>query len=169
MTELTYSVLVLDVDGTMTDGGIVIDDNRVESKRFDVADGAGVKYFQRVGGRVAILTGRASRVVEHRARELGIEHVVQGAKQKEPAFRDLCEQMQVAPANVAYMGDDLTDIPAMRLAGCAIAPANGVEEVRAMADWVTTRSGGHGAVREAVERLLRQADLWKRILERYGL
>lgn len=168
MGELTYKVLILDVDGTMTDGGIILDDNGVQYKRFDAADGAGVKYFQRVGGKVAFLTGRRSRVVEHRAAELGVEHVVQGALDKAPALQALCEQLDVAPGAVACMGDDLTDIPAMRMAGYAIAPANAADEVKAMADYVTERGGGCGAVREAIEHLLKRDNLWAQILSRYG-
>ncbi len=169
MPELTYPLLVLDVDGTMTDGGIILDDNGVQSKRFDAADGAGVKYFRRVGGRGAFLTGRSSRVVEHREAELGVEHIVQGALDKAPALQALCEQIGVAPGQVAFMGDDLTDVPAMRLAGYSLAPASAVDEVRNFVDYVTARPAGAGAVREAVEHLLRRDGLWGRILQRYGL
>ncbi|MCG3181690.1 MAG: 3-deoxy-D-manno-octulosonate 8-phosphate phosphatase KdsC [Phycisphaerae bacterium] len=169
MSDLQYKALVLDVDGTMTDGGIYLDDHGTQIKRFDVADGSGIKYFQRVGGIVGILTGRSSQVVEHRARELSIGFVVQGALEKEPAFLDLCRGMKLDPSAVAYMGDDLTDVPAMRRAGYVLAPANAAGPVRGLADYVTAAGGGHGAVREAVEHLLTLMGLWKDILARYGL
>ncbi len=169
MAELTYKALVLDVDGTMTDGGIYLDDHGVQTKRFDVTDGSGIVYFHRVGGRVAFLTGRTSRVVQVRADELGVAHVVQGALDKAPALRALCETMGLPPAQVAYMGDDLTDVPAMRLAGYAIAPSNAAEPVRALADFVTPSGGGHGAVRQAVEHLLIRDGLWQQVLDRCGL
>jgi len=169
MAELTYKALVLDVDGTMTDGGIYLDDRGVQTKRFDVTDGSGIVYYQRAGGQVAFLTGRSSRVVEVRAAELGVRFVVQGALEKAPALRRLCGEMGLRPEQVAYMGDDLTDVPAMRLAGFVIAPAGAAEAVRGLADYVTPSGGGHGAVRQAVEHLLARDGLWETILARYGL
>lgn len=169
MAELRYKALVLDVDGTMTDGGLYLDDNGVQAKRFDVTDGTGIKYYQRVGGVVAFLTGRSSRVVEHRAAELGVRFVVQNALDKGAAFSQLCAEMGVQPGQAAYMGDDLPDIPAMRLAGYSIAPANAAAEVRAAAHHVTAAPGGRGAVRQAVEHLLRIDRLWEQVVSRYGL
>lgn len=169
MPELRYKALILDVDGTMTDGGLYLDDHGVQAKRFDVNDGAGIKYYQRVGGTVAFLTGRTSRVVEHRAAELGVKFVVQGALDKAPGLAELLKQMGVAPEQAAYMGDDLPDIPAMRMCGYSIAPANAAVEVRELANFVTVAAGGRGAVREAIEHLLRRDELWGRILSRYGL
>lgn len=169
MAQLTYPILVLDVDGTMTDGGLYLDDNGVQSKRFDVADGTGIKYYQRVGGTVAFLTGRSSRVVDLRAAELGVRFVLQGALDKLAGLTELLGLINASPAQVAYMGDDLPDVPAMRACGFSIAPANGVAEVRAAARLVTVAAGGRGAVREAVECLLRRDKLWNTILSRYGL
>ena len=169
MAQMQYKALVLDVDGTMTDGGIYLDDHGNQLKRFDATDGSGVKYFQRAGGVVAFLTGRQSRAVQHRAAELGVTFVRQGVFEKESALMELCGQMGVRAAQVAYMGDDLVDVPAMRAAGYSIAPANAAEPVRQFADFVTTRPGGAGAVREAVEHLLVQMGLWQEILNRYGM
>jgi 3-deoxy-D-manno-octulosonate 8-phosphate phosphatase (KDO 8-P phosphatase) len=164
---LTYPVLVLDVDGTMTDGGLYLDDNGVQTKRFDVTDGSGIKYYQRAGGTVAFLTGRSSRVVDHRAAELGVTFVMQGALDKSAGLTELLKRMKVSPEKVAYMGDDLPDIPAMRRCGYRLAPANATAEVKAVAHFVAPLPGGHGAVRQAVEHLLQQDGAWDEILARY--
>ena len=166
---LTYPALVLDVDGTMTDGGLYLDDNGVQAKRFDVTDGSGIKFFQRAGGTVAFLTGRTSRVVDHRAAELGVAFVVQSALDKSAGLTELLKRMGVGPDRVAYMGDDLPDIPAMRRCGYRLAPANAAAQVKAVAHFVTSAPGGHGAVRQAVEHLLQQDGAWDEILTRYEL
>jgi len=160
-------LLVLDVDGVLTDGGIVLDADGRETKRFGVLDGAGIKYWQRVGKRVAFLSGRGSPAVLSRAGELGVTLVRQNAKRKLPVYESLLDELQLADAQVAVMGDDLPDLPLMRRCALAIAPANAVEEVRREAHLVTRRRGGEGAVREAVEYLLKNAELWERVMERY--
>jgi 3-deoxy-D-manno-octulosonate 8-phosphate phosphatase (KDO 8-P phosphatase) len=160
-------LLVLDVDGVLTDGGIYLAADGQETKRFDVQDGAGVKYWQRAGRMVAILSGRSAAATLFRAAELGVEHVRQNAKQKLPVYLELLAALGVSPAETAVMGDDLPDLPLMRHCGFAIAPANAAEEVRAAARLVTLRAGGHGAVREAIEHLLKAAGLWENILQRY--
>jgi 3-deoxy-D-manno-octulosonate 8-phosphate phosphatase (KDO 8-P phosphatase) len=168
MAQLLYAALILDVDGTMTDGGLYLDDNGVQAKRFDVTDGSGIKYYQRAGGVVAFLTGRSSRVVDHRAAELGVGFVVQGALDKSAGLAELLQRMKVSPEKVAYMGDDLPDIPAMLRCGYRLAPANATEMVKAVAHFVTPAAGGHGAVRQAVEHLLQQDGAWDDILARYA-
>jgi 3-deoxy-D-manno-octulosonate 8-phosphate phosphatase (KDO 8-P phosphatase) len=160
-------LLVLDVDGVLADGRILLDADGRELKRFHVLDGAGIKYFQRVGKRVAILSGRSSPAVEARAAELGIPDVIQNAKDKRPAYESLLGRLGLTDAQVAVMGDDLTDLPVMRRCGLPIAPANAVEAVRQAAAYVTAARGGEGAVREAVEYILKRAGLWERILARY--
>ncbi|MDD4891791.1 MAG: HAD-IIIA family hydrolase [Phycisphaerae bacterium] len=166
---MRYRALILDVDGTMTDGGLYLDDNGAQAKRFDVTDGSGIKYFQRAGGVVAFLTGRSSKVVDLRAAELGVELVIQGALDKASALAELLKRMNIPANQAAYMGDDLPDLPAMRMCGYTMAPANAAVEVREAADFVTIAAAGHGAVREAVEHLLKSDGLWGRILSRYGL
>ena len=160
-------LLVLDVDGVLTDGRVVLDADGREIKRFSVRDGAGLKYWQRAGGQVAILSGRSSPAVVARAVELGITNVVQNAKQKLPAYEALLERLGMTDARTAVMGDDLPDLPLLRRAGYALAPADAVEDVRAAADYVTAAAGGEGAVREAIEMLLKQAGRWDDIMARY--
>jgi len=160
-------LLVLDVDGVLTDGKVVLDADGRELKRFSVLDGAGIKYWQRAGGRVAIISGRGSPAVVARATELGVTDVVQNAKRKLPAYEAVRDRLGLSDDRIAVMGDDLPDLPLLRRAGFAIAPANAVEDVRAAADYVTAARGGEGAVREAVEMLLKRAGRWDPIMARY--
>jgi 3-deoxy-D-manno-octulosonate 8-phosphate phosphatase (KDO 8-P phosphatase) len=160
-------LLVLDVDGVLTDGRIAIDGEGRELKSFHAADGAGIKYFQRVGKRVAFISGRSSPAVTARAAELGVTIVHQDAKDKLPVYLRVLEELALDEAQAAVMGDDLMDLPLMRRCGLAIAPANAAAEVRAAAAMVTGASGGAGAVREAVEAILRAGGLWDQILQRY--
>ena len=156
MPDLTrIRLLAMDVDGTLTDGGVVFDENGGETKRFHIHDGLGIVLAGFVGLRIAWITGRTSPVVERRARELGVEHLLQGVRDKEQALAGLAARLRIAPHEVAYMGDDLNDLPALRAAAVAIAPANAVAEVQAAAHLVTPRAGGHGAARDAIEALLR--------------
>ncbi len=161
-------LLVLDVDGVLTDGRIVLDADGREGKQFSALDGAGLKYWQRAGRQAAILSGRSSRAVIARAAELGIAVVVQNAKRKLPAYEKLLSDMGRSDQQTAVMGDDLPDLPLMRRCGLAVAPANAVEEVRAAAAYVTTARAGAGAVREVVEYVLKGTGEWSRIMERYG-
>jgi len=160
-------LLILDVDGVLTDGAIVLDGEGREQKRFHVLDGAGIKYWQRVGKRVALISGRGGGAVVCRAAELGVADVRLNAKDKLPAYESILAEADLTDAQAAVMGDDLPDLPLMRRCGFAIAPANAAEEVRQAAAMVTRCRGGHGAVREAIEYLLRGAGLWERIMQRY--
>jgi len=160
-------LLVLDVDGVMTDGGIYLGAGGFEMKRFDVADGAGIKYWQRVGKTTAIVTGRSSEAAAARAAELGIVLIRQGAKQKLPAYESILAETGLSDEQVAVMGDDLPDLPLMHRCGLSIAPANAVAEVLAAAGFRTRAAGGAGAVREAVEAVLKVQGLWETVLERY--
>lgn len=158
-------LLCLDVDGVMTDGGIRIDDLGHEAKRFHVRDGTGIRMWLALGYSIAIITGRRGQAVRHRARELGIEHVVQGAGNKQHAFHDLLERLGLAASQAAMLGDDLPDIPIMVLCGYPMAVADAVEEVRELAAFVTERPGGQAAVREAIEHLLRSRDEWEEAMD----
>lgn len=163
------SCMVFDVDGVLTDGGITITDAGEEIKTFNSRDGHGMKLLMRAGIEVAILTGRTSRVVEHRARELGISHVVQGSKDKREALLELAGRIGIDPGAMAYMGDDVVDLPAMALCGLTFAPADALDAVRQRAHVVTTLPGGHGAAREAIEILLKRLGLFEKVMERYGV
>ena len=161
-------LLVLDVDGVMTDGGILLDDRGVESKRFHVRDGTGIKIWRKLGCEVALISGRRGNVVQHRARELGIPHVVQGADDKSEVFLRLLSDLRLDAAATAVLADDLPDVPMLRLAGYPMAVADAVCEVRDLARFTTSRPGGSGAVREAIEHLIRARGQWDRALHLYG-
>ena len=159
--------LLLDVDGVLTDGGIIYDDNGQELKQFHVRDGSALKYWQLAGKRAGILTGRTSKVVEVRAKELGIAPVIQGATDKLAAYRDMLTRLGLQAQQAAFVGDDLPDIPVLRHCGLAVAVADACPEVLAEAHFVTRALGGKGAVREAIEFILRSQGHWTIIVERY--
>ena len=160
-------LLVLDVDGVLTDGRITLDARGEETKSFHVRDGSGMKYWMRAGRALALLSGRGSPAVVRRAEELGIELVRLSAKHKRPPLDELIAAAGTTAARTAAMGDDLTDLPVLRHVGFGVAVADAADELRAAADYVTARPGGAGAVREVIELLLRRAGLWETILERY--
>jgi 3-deoxy-D-manno-octulosonate 8-phosphate phosphatase (KDO 8-P phosphatase) len=157
-------LLVLDVDGVLSDGLIHIDGRGVESKAFHTRDGAGIAIWRKLGHEVAIITGRSSMTVQHRADELGIRHVFQGVRDKMKVLGTLLNELGLAASEAAAMGDDLPDLPMLRLAGYPIAVADAAREVREMAAFVTLRPGGRGAVREAIEHLLKAQDRWEEAL-----
>ncbi|MDR0363130.1 MAG: HAD hydrolase family protein [Planctomycetota bacterium] len=159
--------LVLDVDGVMSDGKIGYMANGDEWKAFDAKDGAGVKYWVRAGHRAGIITGRSSPLVDRRAAELDIEFVEQNAKSKLPVFMRMLGKAGVRPEEVAVMGDDIADIPLIRAAGAGVAVADATEETRDAALWVTKKNGGHGAIREVIETILKVQGRWSGILERH--
>jgi 3-deoxy-D-manno-octulosonate 8-phosphate phosphatase (KDO 8-P phosphatase) len=151
---------VLDVDGVLTDGRLLYGPGGEEEKRFHVHDGLALVAARRAGLEVAVVSGRASAAVTRRMAELGVQHVHQGVEDKAALLARLRVDLGLTPGQVAVMGDDLPDLSLMRQAGLALAPADAVAEVRAAARWVSGRPGGHGAVREAVEMLLRARGAW---------
>jgi 3-deoxy-D-manno-octulosonate 8-phosphate phosphatase (KDO 8-P phosphatase) len=153
-------LLVLDVDGVLTDGGLVYGASGEETKRFHVRDGLAIQVARREGVEIAVVSGRASAAVTRRMSELGVVEVHQGVADKESLLRGLLARLGVKAAETAVMGDDLIDLPVMRIAGLAMAPADAVPEVRRASGWVSRSAGGHGAVREAVEFLLRSRKAW---------
>lgn len=161
------SVLIMDVDGVLTDGTVLYAGSDVEGVFFNVHDGTGIKYLHRSGIRTAIISGRDVEAVSVRARSLGIEHVVLGAKVKLEAYEGLLPRLGVQDADVAYIGDDLPDIPVMRRVGLAVTVPNAVPEVLDQAHLVTRTPGGSGAVRELAEFLLKAQGKWDAILSRY--
>jgi 3-deoxy-D-manno-octulosonate 8-phosphate phosphatase (KDO 8-P phosphatase) len=160
-------LLILDVDGVLTDGRIIIDDAGLESKQFDVRDGHGLKILMRYGIGVVLLTGRRSQVVEHRAADLGITEVYQGIHNKVEAFDGILGRRQVTPEETSCVGDDVVDIPLLRRAGFSVAVADAVSEARQIADYVTHRPGGRGAVREVCELILKAQNRWLEVAVRY--
>jgi len=147
-------LLICDIDGVMTDGRLFFGDNGLEYKAFHSRDGLGIIMLQRSGLPLAIITARTSNVVSHRMKNLNINLVFQGQKDKAQAFSQICRQLQLEAAQVAYIGDDLVDIPVMRQAGLSIAVADAHERVKQQAHWTTPHKGGQGAVRDVCELLM---------------
>lgn len=145
---------VFDVDGVMTDGRLYIGAEGAEFKSMHVRDGLGIKRLQAMDITPAVISGRPSRAVEDRLLELGLQYIYLNVDDKPAAFSDLCEVLDVSPAECAMMGDDLPDLPLMQSAGLALAVADAVPEVLAAADWVSSRNGGDGAVREACDMII---------------
>jgi len=147
-------LLVLDVDGTLTDGGVSIDGTGREWKRFDIQDGMGIVRLQKNGVEVALISGRHSEATGRRALELGISEVVNGIGEKLPALEALCRSRGFLPEEVCFVGDDINDIDCIRWSGLGIAVRNARLDVKALADWITPSSGGQGAIRDVAERIL---------------
>lgn len=156
-----------DVDGTLTDGSIVIGAGGELAKTFNVQDGLGLKLLGRIGIEVALVTARSSAIVEARARELGLTRVHQGVEDKRACLRMLCDQAGIAPEQASFMGDDLGDLPALTLAGLSAAPANAHPWVRERVHWRTRHGGGQGAVRELCDVLLAASGQAEAVLSRY--
>lgn len=160
-------MLVMDVDGVLTDGTIIINGDGSESKFFNSLDGHGIRMWQRAGLKVAFLSGRESEPTKYRAEQLEIDYCVQNCYDKLPALEKLLEQQGLSPDRTAYIGDDLTDLPPIRYVGFGVAVANAVDEVKQYADYVTARCGGSGAVREVIEYILKNTGRWQKLMKRY--
>lgn len=163
-------LLILDVDGVLTDGRIVMDDRGVESKSFHVHDGSAVFMLRAAGIETAIISGRYAECVAHRARDLGIDEVHQAAADKLAAFEKVRRRYGLAPEQCAFMGDDILDVPLLRAVGLAAAPADARPEAKAVAHVVTEARGGEGAIRELAEVILKGQGIFERLLrERYSV
>jgi 3-deoxy-D-manno-octulosonate 8-phosphate phosphatase (KDO 8-P phosphatase) len=160
-------LLVLDVDGVLTAGEVVIGDTGRLINFFSVLDGSGLKYWHRSGGKTVIISGRESNAVTIRAQDLGIQRVYQGALRKIEAYRQCLTESGIDPARVCCVGDDLPDLPLLCNCGYPVAVTNAVEEVKERAVYVTNRRGGDGAVREVIELLLRARGRWTQIVAGY--
>ncbi|HXX57668.1 MAG TPA: HAD-IIIA family hydrolase [Thermodesulfovibrionales bacterium] len=160
-------LLILDVDGVLTDGSIILDGGDNEMKAFHVRDGHGIKMLVKAGVQVAIITGRYSKVVERRARELGITEVFQRCHVKSVAFEHLIEKFGVTENEVAYVGDDIVDIPILRRVGLSVAVRDAADEAKEHARMVTDSCGGRGAVREVTDFLLKAKGLWTSLMGEY--
>ena len=161
-------LLVLDVDGVLTDGTVTINADGSESKSFNVLDGHGIRMWQRAGLKVAFLSGRFSEATKHRAEQLEVDCCAQDCFEKLPALKKLLEQLGIAANKTAYIGDDLLDLPVIMYVGFGVAVANAVDEVKDTADYVTTRRGGNGAVREVIEYILKNTGRWPELMKRYS-
>lgn len=163
-------MLILDVDGVLTDGSIIMDDDGRELKAFNVRDGHGIKMLQRAGIEVGIITGRSSHVVAARAKDLGIRHLLQGCTDKSESLLRLSKESGVDVRHCAFMGDDVLDIPPMRRCALSLSPEDAALPVRNMVDWVSSFPGGRGAVRQAAEGLILAVDRWQEVIaSRYGV
>jgi 3-deoxy-D-manno-octulosonate 8-phosphate phosphatase (KDO 8-P phosphatase) len=160
-------LLILDVDGVLTDGRIIMDDNGCESKHFNVRDGHGLKVLMRYDVDVVLLTGRTSSVVTHRADDLGIKEVHQGIWNKVEAFEGIIARRGLIPEQVAYVGDDIVDIPLLKRVGFAASVADGCAEARQSVHYVAENGGGRGAVREICELILKAQGKWPDVAARY--
>jgi 3-deoxy-D-manno-octulosonate 8-phosphate phosphatase (KDO 8-P phosphatase) len=160
-------MLVLDVDGVLTDGTLIINENGSESKSFNSLDGHGIRMWRRAGLKVAFLSGRLSEPTRCRAEQLEVDYVFQDCFDKLGVLEKLLEQSGLSANEVAYVGDDLPDLPPIRHVGFGVAVANAVDEVKRYADYVTTCHGGSGAVREVIEYILRNTGRWPELMKRY--
>ena len=160
-------LLLLDVDGVLTDGKIVYTDSGEQIKAFDVKDGHGLKLLMRSGVEVVLITGRESKVVLHRARDLGIQEVYQKITNKIEIYEKILKEKNLEDIHVGFVGDDLIDIPVLRRVGFSAAVEDAIPEVKEIVDYVTSKKGGEGAVREVCELLLKSQNKWEELTERY--
>lgn len=170
MKDSDYSkikLLVMDVDGVLTDGCVIINSDGSESKSFNLIDGHGIKLWHRAGFKCAMLSGRASNATTIRAEQLSIDYVRQGCTHKLPVFEQLLAEAGVTASEVVYIGDDLLDLPCVTVAGIGVAVAGAVDELKAAADYVTQKQGGQGAVREVIEMILKNTGRWDELMQRY--
>ncbi|PKM45761.1 MAG: 3-deoxy-manno-octulosonate-8-phosphatase KdsC [Gammaproteobacteria bacterium HGW-Gammaproteobacteria-1] len=148
-------LVIFDVDGVLTDGSLYLGDDGQEYKAFNSRDGHGMKMLQATGVEIGIITGRTSQVVQHRMDGLGIRHVYQGKQEKLPAFEELVAKLGLPPHQVAYVGDDVVDLPVMRRVGLAVAVQDAAPLVKQHAHWTTDHGGGRGAARDVCELIMR--------------
>ncbi|MCX5894486.1 MAG: HAD-IIIA family hydrolase [Proteobacteria bacterium] len=160
-------LLVLDVDGVLTDGSVVYSDSGEELKLFNVKDGHGIKLLMRAGIEVAFITGRSSQALERRAQDLGVRIVFQKALQKIEAYEEILKIKNLRDEEICVVGDDLPDLPILRRCGFSVGVADSVEEVKREVDYVTIKEAGKGAVREVCEIILKATGRWEAITARY--
>lgn len=160
-------ILILDVDGVMTDGSIFLDAEHEPFKKFNAQDGMGISCVLRAGLQVAIITGRCSPIIRKRAQELGITEIYEGIKDKKAALETLLQKYELTLQETAYVGDDLNDLPVLVRVGLACAPADAVEEVQRLCHFVASKNGGCGAVRQISELILKARGDWEKIVNSY--
>lgn len=160
-------LILSDVDGVLTDGGVVYDNEGIETKKFHIRDGLGIKLWMRAGFHFGIITARTSHIVNVRTRELGVDLVRQGFEEKLPVAREIIQDLGLSSEQACFIGDDLTDIPVITSVGLGVAVADAAEEVRKAAVHTTSCGGGQGAVREIVEAILKSKKRWEDVIQRY--
>ncbi|MGD0519136.1 MAG: HAD hydrolase family protein [Thermoguttaceae bacterium] len=160
-------LILSDVDGVLTDGRIIIDNQGVETKQFHARDGMGIHLWQKAGYRFGLITLRSSQIVKLRVAELGIDIARQGVENKQNAMRQILAELQLSPDQACYIGDDLPDLSVMCGVGLGVAVADACEELRKAAHYVTTQAGGAGAVRETVELILKSQRRWDQLIQAY--
>ena len=160
-------LLLLDVDGVLTDGSIIYSDETSETKVFNVKDGFGLKLIMGAGIKVGLVTGRTSKALDRRCRDLGIQYLYDGVQQKAQLLDKIVAETGLAAANMAFMGDDLPDLPLMRCVGLSIAVADAHDWVRDYSDWITSAPGGRGAVREVCDAILKARGDWENLMEQF--
>ena len=160
-------MLALDVDGVLTDGTILVDSRGRESKSFSIIDGHGIKMWKRAGLKIAFLSGRASATTKHQAKELAVDFCLNGRRDKLKGLKELIKMSKTPAGQIAYVGDDLPDLPVIGCVGFAAAVANAVDEIKQAADYVTKRKGGEGAVREIIEYILKKTGRWDALVKKY--
>jgi 3-deoxy-D-manno-octulosonate 8-phosphate phosphatase (KDO 8-P phosphatase) len=160
-------LILSDVDGVLTDGRIVFDNQGIETKRFHVRDGMGIRLWQKAGYRVGLITHRSSHIVKMRMAELGIGILRQGIDDKVAAMRGILKELRLSPEQTCYLGDDLPDLPVIRAVGLGVAVADACQELRQAAHYVTSLGGGAGAVRETVELILKAQSRWEDLIQAY--
>jgi YrbI family 3-deoxy-D-manno-octulosonate 8-phosphate phosphatase len=160
-------LILADVDGVLTPGAIVFNNQGIETKQFHIRDGLGIRLWQRAGYKFGLITGRSSNIVKIRAAELGVEIVRQTAEEKLPVAQEILGQLGLEARQACYIGDDLPDVPAMRHVGLAVAVADACQEAREAAHHVTVLGGGAGAVRETIEMILKAQHRWNDLIQKY--
>lgn len=160
-------LVVLDVDGTLTDGKLYIDNMGNEMKAFDVKDGLAISQSIKQGIKFAIITGKTSQIVEKRGKELGIQEIVQGSWDKVADLKKILEKYNFTFEETAYIGDDLIDLKSMKLCGFSACPSDAVNEIKEISDYISSKTGGNGAVREILEIILKKQNLWENIINNF--
>ena len=165
--KLEIKLLAMDVDGVLTDGGLIVHPDGSESKKFHVHDGGWIRIWRRQGLKTAVITGRQCAAVGHRMSDLEIDHVYEKVHDKVEVFQQLLQDSQVPAGQIAYIGDDVFDLPVVRRVGFGVAVADALPELRETADYVTNARGGRGAVGELIRYLLKRMGLWQQAMEKY--
>jgi len=160
-------LIICDVDGVLTDGGLIVDNRGIEIKRFNVRDGQGIRLWQKAGYHFGLITARSSHIVQTRAAELGVEIVRQGTEDKLAASKQILEELGLKPEQTCYMGDDLPDLAVIRHVGLGVTVADAASDLRKAADYVTELGGGRGAVREMIEYILKAQRHWDDLIQAY--
>ena len=168
----TIRLLLMDVDGVWTEGSLFYvpgGEEMIEAKSFNTQDGMGLRFAHAADLKTGLISGRESPGVAHRAQMLGVTYIYQNYLEKIPPYEEICEQAGVADDEVAYIGDDLPDVPLIRRVGLGVAVANARKEVKGCADYVTTAAGGNGAIREVIEMVMKAQGSWQAVLDKYGV